>query len=73
LAKETTHLSSKTRPRRTMMRRRSRSTSSCSRDSAALDCCTFLSFRIRRLAWRLVCLRRQGGRTMWPASAWPRS
>jgi hypothetical protein len=47
--------------------------SSCGRDSAALDCRIFLSFRISRLAWRLVCPRRQGSRATWPASAWPRS
>jgi hypothetical protein len=32
------------------MTRRCRSASSCGRDSAALDCRTFLSFRIHRLA-----------------------
>jgi hypothetical protein len=30
-------------------------------------------FRIRQLAWWLVCPRRQGGRATWPTSAWPRS
>jgi hypothetical protein len=34
---------------------------------------TSLSFRINRLAWRLVCPRRRGGRAMRPANAWPRS
>jgi hypothetical protein len=34
---------------------------------------TFLSSKILQLAWRLVCLRRQGSRATWPASAWPRS
>jgi hypothetical protein len=43
------------------MRRHCRSTSSCGQDSAALDCRIFLSFRIRRLVWRLVFPRRQGG------------
>jgi hypothetical protein len=47
--------------------------SSCGRGSAALDCRTYLSFRISQLAWKLACLRRQGGRATWPASAWPRS
>jgi hypothetical protein len=46
---------------------------SCGRDSATLDCRMSLTFRIRQLAWRRVCLRRQGGRATWPASAWPRS
>jgi hypothetical protein len=32
-----------------------------------------LSFRISRLAWRLVWPHRQGGRAMHPASAWPRN
>jgi hypothetical protein len=50
-----------------------RSASSCGRDSAALDCRMSLSFRIRQLAWRLVCPRRQGGRATWPTSVWPRS
>jgi hypothetical protein len=36
------------------MRRCCRSASSCGQDSAALDCRIFLSFRIRRLAWRLA-------------------
>jgi hypothetical protein len=40
------------------MRRHCRSASSCGRGSAALDCLISLSFRIRRLAWRLVCPRR---------------
>jgi hypothetical protein len=66
-------LSSKTRPRRATMKRRSKSASSCGRGSAALDCRTFLSLRISQLAWRLACPRRQGGRATWPASAWPRS
>jgi hypothetical protein len=43
------------------------------RGSAALACLMYLSFKICRLAWRLVWPRRQGGRTMRPASAWPRS
>jgi hypothetical protein len=72
-AKETTQLSLKTRPRRTMMKKRCRSAFSCGQGLAALDCRTFLSFRIRRLAWRLVCPCRQGSRTTWPGSAWPRS
>jgi hypothetical protein len=38
-----------------------------------LDYPTSLSFRIHQVAWRLVCLRRQGSRATWPASAWPRS
>jgi hypothetical protein len=52
---------------------RCRSASSCGRDSAAMDCRIFLSFRISRLAWRLFCPRHQGSRATWPASAWPRS
>jgi hypothetical protein len=40
---------------------------------STLDCRIFLSLRISRLAWRLVCPRRQGSRATWPASAWPRS
>jgi hypothetical protein len=50
LAKETTQLSFKTRSRRTMMKRRCKSASSCDQGLAALDCRTFLSFRIRQLA-----------------------
>jgi hypothetical protein len=46
---------------------------SCGRDSAALDCRMSLTFRIPQLAWRRVCLCRQGGRATWPASAWPGS
>jgi hypothetical protein len=38
-----------------------------------LDYPMFLSSKIRRLAWRLVYLRRRGIRTTWHASAWPRS
>jgi hypothetical protein len=60
-------------PRRTMMKNCCRSASSYGQDSAALDCRTFLLFRISRLAWRLVCPRRQGSRATWPARAWPRS
>jgi hypothetical protein len=41
------------------MKKRCRSASSCGRDSAALDCRIYLSFRISRLAWRLACPRRQ--------------
>jgi hypothetical protein len=48
-------------------------TLSCGRDSAALDCPMSLSSKILRLAWRLVCLCRRGGRATWHASAWPRS
>jgi hypothetical protein len=70
--KGTTLLSSKTHRTR-MARRRFKSGSSCGQDSAALDCPTSLSSRILLLAWRLVCLRRQGSRTMWHASAWPKS
>jgi hypothetical protein len=33
----------------------------------------FLSSKILRLVWRLVCLRHRGGRTTWHASALPRS
>jgi hypothetical protein len=50
LTKETTQLLLKTRPRRMMMKKRCRSASSCGQGLAALDCRTFLSFRIRRLA-----------------------
>jgi hypothetical protein len=50
-----------------MMRRRCRSASSYDRDSAALDCRMSPSFGIRQLAWRLVCLRRQGSHATWPA------
>jgi hypothetical protein len=73
LAKETTQLSLKTRPRRTTMKKCCRSASSCGQGLAALDCRTFISFRIRLLAWRLVCPRRQGSRATWPGSAWRRS
>jgi hypothetical protein len=73
LEKETTRLSSKTRPRRTMMKKCWRSASNYGRDSTALDCQLFLSFRISRLAWRLACPRCQGSHATWPASAWPRS
>jgi hypothetical protein len=72
-AKETTQLSSRTRPRRMTMRTRSKSASNCGRGSAALDCRTYLLFRISQLVWRLACPRRQGSRAMWPASVWPRS
>jgi hypothetical protein len=44
-----------------------------SRDSVALDGPTSLSSKILQLAWRLVCLRRRGGRATWHASTWPRS
>jgi hypothetical protein len=54
-------------------RRRCRTASSCGRGSAILAYLTSLSFRISRLAWRLVWPRRQGGRAMRPASAWPRN
>jgi hypothetical protein len=53
--------------------RRFRSGSSCGPGSAALDCPTCPSSTILRTSWRLVCLRRRGGRTMWHASASPRS
>jgi ribosomal protein S14 len=53
-AKETTQLSSKTRPKKTTTRRRCRTASSCGRGSAVLAYLTSLSFRISRLAWRLV-------------------
>jgi hypothetical protein len=32
-----------------------------------------LSSKILQLVWRLVYLRRRGGRTTWHANAWPRS
>jgi hypothetical protein len=54
-------------------RRRSRSGSSCGPSSAARDCPTCPSSRIHRLAWRLVYLRRRGGRSTWHASASPKS
>jgi hypothetical protein len=50
VGEETTQLLSRTRPRRTAMRRRSKSASSCNQGLAALDCRTFRSFRIRLLA-----------------------
>jgi hypothetical protein len=56
-----------------MTRKCFKSGSSCGRDSAALDCPMSLSSKILRLAWRLVCLCRRGGRATWHASAWPRS
>jgi hypothetical protein len=73
LVKEMTQLSLKTRSRRTTMKKRFKSASSCGQGSAALDCLIFLSFRISRLAWRLAYPRRQGSRATWPTSARPRS
>jgi hypothetical protein len=61
------------RPRRTTTRRRCRTASSCSRGSAVLAYLMSLSFRINWLAWRLVWLRRRGGRAIRPASAWQRN
>jgi hypothetical protein len=54
-------------------RRRFRSGSSCGPGSAALDCPTCHSSTILRLAWRLVCLRRRGGRATQHASVLQRS
>jgi hypothetical protein len=54
-------------------RRHCKSGSSCGRGSAALDCPMSLSSRILRLAWRLVYLRRRGGRATWHANALPKS
>jgi hypothetical protein len=54
-----------------LMRRtgkRCRSDSSCGPDSAVLGCPMCPSSRIHRLAWRLVSLRRRGGREMWHAN-----
>jgi hypothetical protein len=46
---------------------------SCGLGSADLGCPTSPSLKIRRLAWRLVSLRRRGGRAMWHANESPRS
>jgi hypothetical protein len=71
-AKVTTLSSSRIRQTR-KMRRCFRSSSSCGRGSAALDCPMSPSSMILRLVWRLVCLRRRGGCATWHASALPRS
>jgi hypothetical protein len=71
-AKVTTLLSLKTHQMK-MRRKHFKSGSSCGRDLTILDCPTSLSSKILQLIWRLVCLRRRGGRATWHASAWPRS
>jgi hypothetical protein len=52
---------------------RSRSGFSCDPGSADLGCPTSPSLKIHRLAWRLVSLRRRGGRAMWRANMLPKS
>jgi hypothetical protein len=71
-ARVTTPSPLKTRPTR-RTGRRFRSSSSCGPGLAVLDCPMCPSSMILRLAWRLVSLRRQGGRAMWHASASPRN
>jgi hypothetical protein len=58
----------RTRPTRTTTRRRCRTASSCGRGSAVPACLMCPSCKIRRLAWRLVWLRRHGGRATPPTS-----
>jgi hypothetical protein len=58
----------RTRPTRTTTRIRCGTASSCGRGSAARAYLTCPSYRIRRLAWRLVWLRRHGSRATPPAS-----
>jgi hypothetical protein len=70
--KGTTLLSSKPH-RMKMTRRHFKSGSSCGRGSAALDCPMSLTSKILQPVWRLVYLRRRGGRATWHARAWPRS
>jgi hypothetical protein len=53
--------------------RRFRSGSGCGPGSAGLGCPTSPLSKIHRLAWRLVSLRRHGGRAMWCANESPRS
>jgi hypothetical protein len=47
--------------------------SSCGRGLAAQACLMYLLCKTRRLAWRLVWLRRRGSRATPPASGWRRS
>jgi hypothetical protein len=67
-AKETTQLLWRTRPTRTTTKRRCRTAFSCGRGLAVPAYVTSLSFRIDRLAWRLVCPRHRGGQAMWSGS-----
>jgi hypothetical protein len=70
--KRTTPLSLKIRLTRTTTRRRCRTASSCGRGSAVLAYRTCPLCKTRRLAWRLVSLRRRGGCATLPASGWRR-